>query len=607
MRIGAGVLTMVAVGLFAMAAQAQTAQNGIALHGTPKYPAGFAHFDYVNPDAPKGGDLHLSSLGTFDTVNPYTLKGVAADGAALVFETLMGSSLDEAFSQYGWVAESVTVAPDRSWVSYQLRPQAKFSDGSPITPDDVIFSFETLRDKGHPFYRSYYQDVVKAEKTGPRDVRFTFRDATNTELPLIMGQLPVMSKKFWQGKDFAATTLEPIIGSGPYKIEQLTQGREVTLVRDKNWWAADLPLNKGRYNFDRITYDYYRDATVALEAFFAGRYDYRFENIAKQWALNYNTPAVQQGLIKKDVLKNELPSGMQAWILNTRRPIFKDPRVRQALDYAFDFEWSDKNFAYNSYTRTQSFFDNSELAATGLPSAAELKLLEPWRGKIPNEVFTTEYKEPKTDGSGDNRDNLEKAAALLKEAGWTLKNGALVNAQGQPFVFEVLIEEPMFERWTQPWFRNLERLGIKATMRTIDASQYQNRMNDFDFDATVSVISQSLSPGNEEYDFFASSKADIKGSRNLIGIKDPAVDALLNKLVHADSREDLITVCRALDRVLLWNHYVIPQWHIGTYRIAFWDKFDHPPMPKYAPQGSVTDNWWIDPAKAAKITPAQKR
>ncbi|MDR3450407.1 MAG: extracellular solute-binding protein [Alphaproteobacteria bacterium] len=606
------------------------AANGIALHGDPKYPDGFAHFDYVNPDAPKGGTLHLSALGTFDTINPYTLKGMAADGAGAVFETLMAGALDEPFTQYGWLAESVTVAPDKTWVAYKLRPEARFSDGHPVTPDDVIFSFETLRAKGHPFYRSYYTDVVKAEKNGPHDVRFTFRDATNTELPLIMGQLPVFEKSDWVGavavatgaqaagaeqsrpnkesKDFAATTLTPIIGSGPYKVESMVQGRTITFVRDKNWWGAKLPVNVGRYNFDRVTYDYYRDATVALEAFFAGRYDYRFENIAKHWALDYNTPAIQQGLIKRQELKNELPAGMQAFVLNMRRPLFQDVRVREALDDAFDFEWANKNFAYGSYTRTQSYFDNSELAATGLPSPAELKLLEPYRAQLPPEVFTQEYKEPTTDGSGNNRDNLRKAAALLKDAGWELKNGILTDKQGKPFTFEIIIDEPMFERWIEPYLRNLERLGIHATLRTVDSSQYQNRLDDFDFDITISVFQQSLSPGNEQFDYWASSKADIKGSRNLIGIKNPVVDALLDRLVHADSREDLVTACRALDRVLLWNHYVVPQWHIGTYRIAYWDKFGMPPgLPKYAPQGAITDAWWADAAKADKIGAAQNR
>lgn len=592
--------------LFALPTHAQTAQHGLALHGAPHYAADFAHFDYANPDAPKNGDLHMSAIGTFDTLNPFTLKGVAADGAGQVFETLMGRAMDEPFTSYGWIAESVTVAPDRTWISYKLRPQARFHDGSPITPEDVIFSFETLRDKGHPFYGSYYKDVTKAEMTGPHEVRFTFRDGKNTELPMIMGELPVLSKKSWEKRDFSATTLEPIMGSGPYKVESLTPGRTISFVRIKDWWAADLPLNKGRYNFDRMIYDYYRDGTVATEAFFAGRYDYRFENVAKNWALNYNTPAVQQGLIKKQEIKNELPSGMQAFIMNTRRPLFQDRRVREALGYAFDFEWSNKNMAYGAYRRTQSYFENSELAAKGTPSPDEIKLLEPYRGKIPEEVFTKAFALPKTDGSGDNRENLKQAAALLREAGWTMKNGVLTDGKGNPFVFEIIENDPVFERWVQPYLRNLERLGIKAKFRVVDTSQFQNRLNDFDFDMTIWVFGQSLSPGNEQADMWGSAKAGIKGSRNLIGIRDPVVNDLVGKVVHAESRKELVTACRALDRVLLWQYYVVPHWYTGVYRIAYWDKFGQPPVaPKYGL--AVTDTWWVDANKLAKIDAAQNR
>jgi microcin C transport system substrate-binding protein len=596
--------------LLAFPTEAQEAKYAIALHGEPKYPAGFQHFDYVNPDAPKGGELRLWSMGSFDTVNPFTLMGAGADGAdgaGMVFETLMTGSSDEPFSQYSEIAESVTVAPDRSWVSYKLRPEARFQDGSPITPEDVIFSFDTLRDKGHPSYRSYYKDVVKAEQTSPSEVKFTFRDNTNTELPLIMGQLPIFSKKFWQGKDFAATTLQPILGSGPYKIESIDQGRSITYVRVKDWWAKDLPVNRGRFNFDRIRFDYYRDSTVALEAFFAGRYDFRAENVAKDWALNYDTPAVKSGLIQKQMLHNELPQGMQGFIFNIRRPLFQDRRVRQALDYAFDFEWSNKNVAYGAYKRLASYFENSELAGHGLPSIEEMKLLEPWHGKIPDEVFTKEYHPPVSDGSGDDRDNLRKAADLLKEAGWTVdKDGQLVNAQGQPFAFEIIDAEPMFERWIQPWIRNLERLGIKASFHIIDTSQIQHRMDDFDFDVTITTFPQSLSPGNEERDYFGSAKADEKGSRNLIGIKDPAIDDLIDKLIHAESREDLVTATRALDRVLSWNEYVVPNWYIDSFRIAYWDMFGQPKIaPKYGL--AMTDTWWVDPAKAAKIAEERQR
>ena len=579
---------------------------GLALHGSPKYPATFTHFDYTNPDAPKGGDLHLAAIGTFNSLNPFILTAVADDGAGLQFETLMAGSLDEPFTQYGWVAESVTVAADRSWVSYKLREKARFHDGSPITPEDVIFSYETLRDKGHPAYRSYYKNVVKAEKTGPHQVRFAFNDTTNTELPLIMGQMPILSKKFWQGKDFSAVKPESIMGSGPYEAISIDPGHSTTYKRIDNWWARDLPVNRGRFNFDTIHYDYYRDTTVALEAFFAGRYDFNLENAAKHWALDYNTPAVQQGLIQKTTLKNELPAGMQGFVMNMRHPVFQDRRVRMALNYAFDFEWANKNVAYGAYERTQSYFENSELAAQGLPSPDELKLLEPYRGKVPDELFTEPFKLPTTDGSGDNRDNLRKAAALLHDAGWTLKNGKLTNAEGKPFTFEILEEDPMFERWTQPFIRNLERLGIQATFRIVDTSQFQNRLDNFDYDITIHVFGQSLSPGNEQFDYWGSRNADIKGSRNTIGVHDPVVDALLEKLVHAGSREDLVTVTHALDRVLLWQYYVIPHWHIGSYRIAYWDMFDRPATsPKYGLD--MASLWWLDPAKADKITTARHR
>ncbi len=366
----------------------------------------------------------MEALGTFDTLNPFTLKGVSAEGATMVFETLMAGSMDEPFSQYGWIAESVTVAPDHSWVEYKIRPEAKFNDGTPVTPDDVVFSYETLRDKGHPFYRSYYKEVVKAEKIGAQNVRFTFKDTTNGELPLIMGQLPVMSKKFWAGKDFAETTLSPILGSGPYEVGDFTAGRSITFKRVKDWWAKDLPVNRGRYNFDNVRYDYYRDATVSLEAFLAGRYDFRLENSAKNWALEYNTPAIQQGLIKKEAIKNELPAGMQGFVINTRRPLFQDKRVREALDYAFDYEWSNKTLAYGAYARTSSYFENSELAAHGMPTAEELKILEPYRGKIPDEVFTKAYVPPVTDGSGDNRDNLRKAPIFSNKQAGRSKTGS---------------------------------------------------------------------------------------------------------------------------------------------------------------------------------------
>ncbi len=567
------------------------AAHGIALHGAPKYPSSFTHFDYADPDAPKGGELRLASIGTYDNLNPFILKGVPAAGAGSVFETLMEASLDEPFSQYGRIAKEVEVAPDRSWVSYELRPEARFNDSSPITPEDVIFSFEILRDKGHPFYRSYYKDVAKAEKTGPHNVKFIFKTAGNTELPLIMGQLPILPAHAWKGKDFAATTLTPLLGSGPYEVESVEPGRSITYKRVKNWWGENLPVNKGRYNFDKIRTDYYRDANVVLEALFAGKYDFRLENSAKNWATAYDAPSVKDGRILKKEVPNELPAGMQGFIFNIRRPIFQDPRVRQAITLAFDFEWGNKNVAFGAYKRTESYFANSELAATGLPSPEELKLLEPFRGKIPEEVFTKAYEAPKTDGSGNNRDNLRKAAALLQEAGWTIKNGKLMNDKDQPFTFEIVDGSPLFERWVQPFLRNLERLGIHADYRVVDSAQYQNLLDDFNFDMTVHVFGQSLSPGNEQRDYWGSAKADQKGSRNLIGLKSGAVDALVEDIVTAKDRAELVTACHALDRVLLWGHYVIPHWNYGGYRLAYWDKFGQPEItPKYGIDPESL--WW---------------
>ncbi len=583
-----------------LSAGAQNAQ-GLALQGEPKYKPGFTHLDYVNPDAPKGGALRLAAIGSFDSLQPYILKGDPAQGLGLVYETLMERSLDEPNSAYGLLAESVSFPEDRSSVTFNLRPEARFADGRPVTPEDVIWSFGMLKTKGHPFYRSYYHDVAKAEKTGSRSVTFTFSKPGNMELPQIMGQLPVLPEHAWEGKKFAETTLEKPLGSGPYQVESLDPGHSITYVRVKNWWGATLPLNRGRYNFERVRYDYYRDATVAQEAFLSGRYDFKAENIAKAWFTAYKVPPVEKGWIVKREVTNALPAGMQAFVYNTRRAIFSDPRVREALAHAFDYEWANKNLAFGAYKRTRSYFENSDLAASGLPSSEELELLEPLRGQIPGRVFTESYAPPKTDGSGNNRANMHKALELLKEAGWVMKDHKLVNARGTPFTFEFLVDNPAFERWIQPFRRNLEKLGIKTDLRIVDSAQYQNRLNDFDFDVIVHVYGQSLSPGNEQRDFWASSKAGVKGSRNLAGVKSKAVDVLIEKLVQARTREELLTCVHALDRVLQWGFYVIPQWHLGTFRIAYWDIFGMPPQnPPYGLP--VVDSWWIDPAKAAKLS-----
>ena len=575
----------------------------IAMHGEPKYTPDFAHFDYANPDAPKGGEVHEAAIGSYDSLNPFILKGVPASGVGLTFSTLTVQSEDEAFTEYGLVAEQIEMPKDRSWVAYTIRPEARFQDGSPITLDDVIWTFETLKTKGHPFYRAYYHNVVKAEKVGERKVKFIFSGGDNRELPLIIGQLPVLSKKYYENRDFEKTTLEAPLGSGPYKVVAVDPGRSITLERVKDYWGKDLAVNKGRFNFDRIRIDYYLDENVALEAFKAGNYDFRAENSAKFWATGYDSPAVRDGRIKKVEIPNEQPTGMQGYIYNTRRDVFKDSRVRHALAYAFDFEWSNKALFYGQYTRTESYFSNSELASKGLPSADELKILEPLKRQIPGEAFTEEYQAPKSDGSGNIRANLAIALKLLEDAGWTVKGGKMVTAKGDPLSFEILIDSPAFERVTQPFVQNLTRLGVDARIRTVDTAQFQNRMDNFDFDMTIGVYPESLSPGNEQRDFWGSESADTPGGRNLIGIKDKAIDQLVDLVISAPDRESLVTRTHALDRVLLWHHYVIPHWHITYFRVAYWDKFGRPTIPpKYA---LAFDTWWVDPAKAVALKQRQ--
>ncbi len=591
----------------AAAAQAQTSGtpgvrtvHALAMHGEPKYGPDFAHFGYVNPDAPKGGEVRLHAVGTFDNLNPFIVKGTPPAGGGLPFETLLTSSADEAFTEYGLLAESITVPDDRSWVEFTLRPQARWHDGKPVTPEDVMFSLETLKTKGEPRFRLYYADVEKAIKTGERSVKFVFREGENRELPLIVGQLPILPKHYWDERAFDQTTLEAPLGSGPYRIAAFEPGRFVVYERVKDWWGAELPVNRGLYNFDLIRYDYYRDATVALEAFKAGQYDWRLENEAKKWASGYDFPAVQQGLVKNAEIDNDRPTGMQAYVFNLRRPIFQDAKVRQALAYAFDFEWTNQNLFYGQYSRTESYFSNSELASEGLPSPAELDILKPLAADIPPEVFSETYAPPKSDGSGNIRPNLRIAMDLLKQAGWQVRDGVMVNGQtGQPLAFEILLFQPAWERITLPFVRNLERLGVRAHIRSVDPAQYENRMESFDFDMVVDVWGQSLSPGNEQREYWGSDAADNPGSRNTIGVANPAIDKMISLVIAAPDRESLITRTRALDRVLLWNHFVIPHWHIGYDRVAYWDKFG---VPAETPtQGVQFMAWWIKPAKQSAL------
>ncbi len=577
--------------------------HGVAMHGDLKYGPDFTHFDYADPNAIKGGTVTFASIGTFDSLNPYILKGVPAAGLSLVFRSLTTQSEDEPFSEYGDIAQSIIMPEDRSWVAFDLRPEARWQDGEPITVEDVIFSLDILKSKGHPFYRAYYKNVVKAEKVGERRVKFTFEGGLNRELPLIVGQLPILPKHYFESRDFARATLDPPVGSGPYRIKKVDPGRTIVYERVEDWWGADIPVNKGRFNYDEVRYEYYRDSDVALEAFKAGRYDIRIENTAKLWATGYDSPALRKGWIKKAEIPFEGSAGMQGFVFNTRRSIFKDPRVRRALAYAFDFEWTNKTLFYGAYVRTESYFANTELAARGLPGPKELELLEPFRDKLPPEVFTEEYHAPKTDGSGNIRKNLRIALKMLREAGWRVKNGVLTNEEtGEEMRFEILLVSPAFERIAGPFVKNLKRLGIEARIRTVDTSQYQNRLDNFDFDMIVAVWGQSLSPGNEQRNYWSCEAAKTPGSRNYAGICDPVVDYLIGKIIEAPTREDLVAATRALDRVLLWGHYVIPHWHTRVIRVAYWDKFGRPAItPRY---GLDLFAWWIDPAKLAALKAA---
>lgn len=584
-------------------AQDSKPQHAMAMHGHAKYTADFNHLDYVSPDAPKGGVLKLNAVGSFDSLNPFIVKGSPAAGLtflgqSLIYDSLMEQSYDEPFSMYGLLAETVERPADNTWVAFNLRPEARWADGKRITADDVVWTFNKMLDVGSPFFKAYYGDVTKAEATSESRVKFTFKDGGNAELPLILSQMAVLPKHFWtaDGRDIANTSLNPPLGSGPYKMGKIDAGRSVEYVRDPDYWGKDLSINKGRFNFGSIVYDYYKDDNVALEAFFAGQYDMRIENTAKLWATAYDAPAVKDGRIIKEIIPHTRPQGMQGFMFNLRRPVFEDSKVREALSYAFDFEWSNKQFAYGEYKRTDSYFENSELAAPeSLPAGRVLEILETYRGQIPDRVFTARYTPPKTDGTGNMRANLKMAAELLEAAGYKLgQDGIRVNGNGVKLSFEIIDANPMFERWVLPFIGNLKKIGVQANFRVLDPAQYQNRMNEFDYDMTIGSIAQSDSPGNEQRDFWASAKADISGSRNYIGIKDKTVDDLIEKIIRADSRDELVALCQALDYILLAGNYVIPHWHIDHWRVAYWKKLGRPAtLSGLTP--AVSDTWWVKP------------
>lgn len=594
----------------ASASEPLTKHHALSLIGPPGYGPDFKHFDWVNPNAPKGGRIRQWALGTFDSLNQFPVKGSAAIGLPLIYDTLMSGSPDEPSAEYGLIAEWVSYPDDFSSATFQLRPQARFHDGKPITADDVVFTLGAIK-KASPNYAFYYKNVVKVEKEGDHRVTFLFDIKGNRELPLIVSEMPVLPKHYWEGmgangerRDLNKSTLEVPLGSGPYRVKDVDAGRTISYQRVPDWWAKDLPVAKGQWNFDEIRFSYYRDRVPAFEAFKAGNLDLWRESSAKNWATGFDFDAAKRGLVKLERLPVATVAPMQAFVFNTRRPQFADPRVRRAFNLAFDFEWANKNLFYDQYVRVGSYFDNSELKATGLPHGRELELLNEVKGQVPPEVFTREWKNPVNATPEDARKHLGEAAKLLAEAGFKPKDGVLTNAAGLQLTAEFMLVQPDFERIVLPFKNALERLGVKASVRIIDSSQYQRRQDTFDFDIMVASFPQSLSPGNEQRDFWGSEAAAHEGSRNVIGIKNPAVDKLIDRIILAKDRAELVAATHALDRVLLWNDYLVPQWHTPFERVAVWDMFGRPAkLPSR--NSSILRVWWYDDAAAKRL--ADKR
>ncbi|MDR3421718.1 MAG: extracellular solute-binding protein [Xanthobacteraceae bacterium] len=581
----------------------------MSLFGDLKYPPGFKQFEYVNAAAPKGGVARQTAIGTYDNFNVAVagVKGALVTGIDFIYDTLLVSALDEVSAEYGLLAEAVSHPADSSSASYRLRAQAKWHDGAPVTPDDVIFSFNAFK-KYSPQLAAYYRHVVKVEKTGEREITFTFDSPGNRELPQIVGQLLVLPKHWWEGtdkngnkRDIGATTLEPPLGCGAYRIKEFSPGRNMVYERVKNYWGEQLNVNVGRDNFDELRFEYFRDTTVALEAFKADTVDWRAENSAKNWATAYDFPAVNdKRVILEEFAINNI-GVMQAFAFNIRRAKFQDPRIRLAFNYAFDFEEMNKQIFFGQYKRIASYFQGTELESSGLPAGRELEILETVRNKVPAEVFTTVYANPVGGNPQAVRGNLREAVRLFKEAGYEIRNERLVKAQtGEPYTIEFLADDPSFERVFLFYKPSLDRLGVGVSVRTVDDAQYENRLRSWDFDIITASWGESLSPGNEQRGYWGSQAADQPGSLNLIGIKNPAVDAMIDQVIFAKSRNDLVAATRALDRVLLWNHYVVPQWTYGKVRSARWDRFGRPdPLPKYGAAAFPTV-WWWDAEKAAK-------
>lgn len=578
-------------------------RHGLSVFGDLKYPAGFSHFDYVRPDAPKGGRMSLiGSAGriTFDSFNNFILKGDPAQGLEYLFDSLMVRAYDEPDSVYGLIARDADVAPDKRSVTFRLRPEAKFADGSPVTAADLVFSLETLKKDGEPSISLSLRDVKKAEALDATTVRYTFKGELVRDLPLIVATLPVLSKVYYTTKAFAETTLDPPLGSGPYVIADHKPGTFITYKRRDDYWARDLPVNRGRFNFDELRYEYFRDRNVELENLFNGTFDFREEFTSLHWATGYEKPPVKAGRILRDTLPDDSPSGAQGFFINTRRDKFKDVRVRKALDLAFDFEWSNKNLFYGLYTRGGSFFENSDMKAYGLPSPEELELLEPHRGRLPEAVFGEPFSSPVSDGSGADRKLLREASSLLDAAGYKIVNNRRVSAKGEQLDVEILLFDAGFERIIGPYVENLKRIGIEASLRKVDPAQYERRVKAFDFDMTVKRYIMRLTPGIELKTYWSSEAAKLEGSQNLAGIADLVIDDLIGKVTQARSRAELLTATRAIDRVLRAGHYWVPHWYKAAHNLAYWNKFGRPATkPKY--DRGVVHTWWYDPAKAAKL------
>jgi len=587
--------------------------HGASMYGDLKYPADFTNLEYADPDAPKGGEITLAATGTFNSFNPYILEGDAFytsfGGGSRFIETLTEQAADEAFSEYCLLCETITMPEDRSYVEFKLRDIARWSDGTPVTADDLIFSYDSIVLHGHPFYQDYWGSIVEATKVDDLTVRFDFdpAEAQNRELPLIAGQLPVFQQAWWEGREFDVPSLDVPVSSGPYLIEDVKPGSSFAFVRNPDYWGNDIPLNKGRFNFDRINIDYYRDLTVALEAFKAGEFDFRYENSSKSWATGYDFPALTQGLVTKEMIPNSGVNGMQGFVFNQRRDIFTDPQVREALTYALDFEWSNKNLFYDQYSRSTSYWANSELAAPpGPPTGEELAYLEPWRDQLDPRVFTDTYAPPSTGGTEEGlRANIAKAIDILAEAGWTINDESkLVNEAGEPFAFEIVLDSQSWERITQPFIDNLKRMGIEATMRLVDPSQFETLTEDFDYDMIVHNRGMSPSPGNEQKNYWTCEAAETRGSQNYWGVCSEALDALVDNVVQADSRENLVQATRALDRALLWDFLVVPHWYIGSDRVAYWNVIGRPA--KSADYGLDFNTWYYKPDVADAVRQAQE-